>query len=124
VRNLFTVKTDSDDGIVPAISPTVAPFERRRILFLDKVRSVKKTLVTELKGPTASVSGRRCQKPRALSPRQSAIGEKNFGDGAARDQRHRLAGDGVKSQGPCPLDKVRSVKKTLATELQGINGIG
>ena len=89
MRNLSTVKTHCDDGNASAISPTVASFGRRRILFLDKVRSVKKVWRW-----------------------------------ATRDQRHRLAEDGVKSQGLWFLDKVRSVKKSLAMELQGTNGIG
>ena len=41
MRDLFTVKTQYDDGDLSSVSPITMPFERRRIPCPVKVRSVK-----------------------------------------------------------------------------------
>ena len=69
----------------------------------------------------AAVGGFRRQEERALAPRQSAIGEINVGDGAARNPTTRGSFRRQELSAPTPRQNVIG-EINMATQLPGIIG--
>ncbi len=95
MRNLLTVKTHCEDRSLSAISPSIVPFKRQRILLPVKVRSVRKSWCRIARGIGRQIpfASERCEEDG-----NRASGRRSEGRTARLARRRKEAGLPVKVQ--------------------------